>query len=150
MDGRSQQELQLRVMYLEAVHLPVFQETAHDNRARIKQLFAGRTQSRVSREASVCGQPGVDCTVGNIHVEAATQAGSCVGDGVAEIEGGDGIEDEFEGIGSILAGFTGEAVQAFRALEELQSSQAISALASSCSRRAVALRTGRIELWRWI
>jgi len=77
-------------------------------------------------------------------VEAPTQDGSSVGDGVAEIEGGDGIEDEFEGIGSILAGFTGEAVQAFRALEELQCSQAISALASSCNRFAVALRTGRI------
>jgi len=55
-------------------------------------------------------------------VEAATEDGSSVGDGVAEIEGGDGIEDEFEGIGSILAGFTGEAVQAFRALEELECS----------------------------
>ena len=43
MDGRSQRELELRVMYLEAVHLPVFEETAHDDRARIKQLFAGRT-----------------------------------------------------------------------------------------------------------
>jgi len=35
-------------------------------------------------------------------------------------------QDEFEGIGSILAGFTGEAKQAFRALEELRCSQAIS------------------------
>ena len=55
------------------------------------------------------------------------------GDGVAEIEGGDGVEDESEGIGSILAGCTGEAVQAFRALEDLKCSQTISALASSCS-----------------
>ena len=131
-------------MYLEAVHLPVFEETAHDNRAWIKQLFAGCTQSRVRRDAPIGGQPGVDGAVGNIHVKAATQDGSSVGDGVAEIEGGDGIEDEFEGIGSILAGFPGEAVQAFRALEELQCSQAISALASSCSRLAVALRTRRI------
>ena len=77
-------------------------------------------------------------------MESAAQNGSSVGDTVAEIEGGDGIEDEFEGIVSILAGFTGEAVQAFRALEEPQRSQAISALASSCSRFAVALRTGRI------
>ena len=90
------------------------------------------------------GQPGVDGAIGNIHVEAATEDGSSVGDGVAEIEGGDGVEDEFEGIGSILAGFSGEAMQAFRALEELQCSQAISALASSCSRLALALRTGRI------
>jgi hypothetical protein len=29
-------------MNLEAVHLPVFDETAGDNRARIKQLFSGR------------------------------------------------------------------------------------------------------------
>ena len=77
-------------------------------------------------------------------MEAPAEDGSSVGDGVAEIESGDGIEDEFEGIGSILAGFTGEAVEAFRALEELQCSQAISALASSCSRLAVALRTRRI------
>ena len=77
-------------------------------------------------------------------MEAATEDGSSVGDGIAEIEGGDGIKDELEGIGSILAGFAGEAVQTFRALEELQGSQAISALASSCSRFAAALRTGRI------
>jgi len=83
-------------------------------------------------------------------VEAPAENGSSVGDGVAEIEGGDGIEDESEGIGSILAGFASEAVQAFRALEELQCSQAISALASSCSRLAVALRTRRIQLLRWI
>src|SRR6266852_5966943 len=144
MDGRSQRELQLRVMYLEAVHLPVFEETAHDYRARIKQLFAGRTQSRVSRDASIGSQPGVDGTVGNIHMETASENGSSVGDRVAEIEGGDGVEDEVERIGSILAGFSGEAMQAFRALQELQCSQAISALASSCSRLAVAFRTGQI------
>ena len=144
MDGRSQRELELRVMYLEAVHLPVFEETAHDDRARIKQLFTDRAETGVGRGTSVGGQPGVDRTIRNIHVEAAAQAGSSVGDGVAEIEGGDGIEDEFEGIGSILAGFSGEAMQAFRAPEELQCSQAISALTSSCSRLAVALRTGRI------
>jgi hypothetical protein len=119
MDGRSQREHALRVMYLEAVYLPVFEEAAHDNRARIKQLFAGRTQSRVRGDAPVGGQPGVDRAVGNIHVEAPTQDGSSVSDGVAEIEGRDGVEDEFKGIGSILAGFTGEAVQALRALEEL-------------------------------
>src|SRR5712691_12328470 len=111
MDGRSQREHELRVMYLEAVYLPVFEEAAHDNRAWIKQLFAGLTQSRVRRDA-VGGQPGVDGTVGNIHVEAAEEDGSTVGDGVAEIEGGDGVEDECERIGSILAGFSGEAVQA--------------------------------------
>ena len=77
-------------------------------------------------------------------MEAAAQDGSSVGDGLAEIEGGDGVEDEFEGVGSILAGFSGEAMQAFRALEELQCSQAISALAPSFSRLAVTLRTGRI------
>src|SRR5713226_407566 len=131
-------------MYLEAVHLPVLEQTAHDNRARLKQLFAGRTQSRVSRDASIGGQPGVDRAIRNIHVEAPAEDGSSVGDGVAEVEGGDGVEDEFEGIGSVLAGFSGEAMQAFRALEELQCSQAISALASSCSRLAVALRTRRI------
>ena len=122
MDGRSHRELELRVMYLEAVHLPVSEETAHDNRARIKQFFAGGAETGVGRGTSVRGQPGVDGTVGNIHVEATAEDGSSVGDGVAEIEGGDGVEDEFEGIGSILAGFTGEAVQAFRALEELQCS----------------------------
>ena len=58
-------------MYLEAVHLPVFEETAHGNRARIKQLFASRTQSRIRRDAPIGGQPGVDGTVGNIQVEAA-------------------------------------------------------------------------------
>src|SRR6266436_5150689 len=93
MDGRSQRELELRVMYLEAVRLPVFEETAHDNRGRIKQLFAGHTQSRVSRDAPIGGQPGVDGTVGNIHVEAPAEDGSSVGDGVAEIESGDDIED---------------------------------------------------------
>ena len=131
-------------MYLETVHLPVFEEMAHDNRARIKQLFAGCTQSRVRRDGPIGGQPGVDGAIGNIHVEAAAEEGSTVGDGVAEIEGGDGVEDECERVGSILAGFSGETVEAFRALEELQCSQAISALASSCSRLAVALRT------RWI
>jgi hypothetical protein len=40
-------------------------------------------------------------------VEAPPDDGSGVGDGVAEIEGGDGVEDEFERIGSILAGFSG-------------------------------------------
>ena len=75
---------------------------------------------------------------------APTQDGASVGDRVAEIEGGDGIDDEFERIGSILAGFSGKAMQAFRAPEKLERSQAISALAPSCSRLAVALRTGRI------
>ena len=131
-------------MCLEAVHLPMLEETAYDDRARIKQFFAGGAETGVGRETSVGGQPGVDRAVGNIHVEAAAQDGSSVGDGVAEVEGGDGIQDEFQGIGSTLAGLTGEEMQAFRALEELQCSQAISALASSCSRLAVALRTVRI------
>ncbi len=55
-------------------------------------------------------------------MEAAAQDGAGVGYGVAEIEGGDGVEDEFKGIGPILAGLAGEAVEAFRALEELQCS----------------------------
>src|SRR5438552_2471767 len=117
---------------------------AGDNRARITELLAGRPKPRVRRDGPIGGQPGVDGTVGNIHVEAPTQDGSSGGDGVAGVEGGDGIENEFEGIGSILAGFCGKTVQAFRALEELQGSQAVSALASSCSRLAVALRTRRI------
>jgi len=122
MDGGLKRELELLVVYLEAVHLPVFQETAHDDRARIKQLFAGSAETGVGRGTSVGGQPGVDGAIGNIHVEAATEDGSSVGDGVAEIEGGDGIEDELEGIGSILAGCASEAVQAFRTLEKLQCS----------------------------
>ena len=51
-------------------------------------------------------------------------------------------QDEFEGIGSILAGFTGEAKQAFRALEELRCSQAISGACLFCSRLAVAFGQG--------
>jgi len=71
MNRGLKRELELRVMNLEAVHLPAFEETAGDNRARIKQLFSGRTQSRVRGDAPIGGQPGVDRAIGYIHVEAA-------------------------------------------------------------------------------
>ena len=60
-------------MYLEAVYLPVFEETAHDDRARLKQLFAGGAETGVGRGTSVVGQPGVDRAIRNIHVEAAAE-----------------------------------------------------------------------------
>jgi hypothetical protein len=70
--------------------------------------------------------------------------GSGFGDRVAEIKGGDCVEDEFERIGSVLAGFSRESVEAFGTLVDLQCPQSISPLASLCSRYAMALRAGRI------
>jgi hypothetical protein len=68
------------------------------------------------------------------------------GDGVAEIEGGYSVEDEFEGIGFVLASSTGEAMQTFRAAVDLQRLEAISAFAFLCGALAPALWADGIRM----
>ena len=72
--------------------------------------------------------------------------GSGFGDGVAEIEGGDCVEDEFEWVRAVFAGFFRESMQAFGALVDLERSETVTPFAPLCRRRAMTLRTTRIVL----
>ena len=51
-----------------------------------------------------------------------------VGYGVAEVEGGDGIKNEFQRVGSVSSRAGGEAVLAFGALEKWKRLKAVAAL----------------------
>ena len=131
-------------MHLKAMDLLMMKGMRADDELRAIELLDRSAQACVRREGPVFGEPGADGAFRDLTMETLAHNLLGFSERVAEIEGGDGVEDEFERIGSILAWFSAEAVQAFRALEELQCSQAISALAPSCRRRAVALRTKRI------
>src|ERR1700694_3298675 len=91
-------------------------------------------------------QPRIDGAIWNFAMISPTEDGSSFGDGVAEIEGGDCVEDEFEWVRSVFAGFFRESVEAFGALVDLERSETVATFAPLCRRRAATLRTRRILL----
>ena len=137
-------------MYLEAVHLPVLEEAAGDDRARVEQPLAGGAEAEVRAKRPVGLEPGLDRACGDFHMGALAQDALGVREGIAEVEGRDRVEDRFQLVRAVLAGLSAEAVQALRALEELQRPQAVPALASPRSRLAAAVRARRIQLSLWI
>ena len=80
-------------------------------------------------------------------MEAAAEDGSRVGDGVAETKGGDGVKDECLRVGSVLAGFSDETMQAFGAFEYLKCSKAVAALAFLHSVFAATMCADRVRLF---
>ncbi len=70
-------------------------------------------------------QPGTDCALGNIEVGASAKDALGICHGVAEVEGGNGIEDELEWVCSVSSWAYGEAVLALGALEKWKRLQAV-------------------------
>ena len=137
-------------MYLKPVHLLMLADETDHNDIRVKKLLSRSTETGVCRQRFVLAQPRADRAIWNIHVEATAKQRSGVCHGVPQIKRGYGFEHEFERVRFVLAGFCGEAVEAFRALKELQSSQTIAPFASSCDGFAVTLRARRVWLLGWI
>ena len=73
-------------------------------------------------------QPGTHCALGNIEVGASAKDALGICHGVAEVEGGDGIKNEFQRVGSVSSRACGEAVLALGALEKWKRLKAVAAL----------------------
>jgi len=63
-------------------------------------------------------QPGADGALGDIEMRAPAEDAPGICHRVAEVEGGDGIKNEFQRVGSVSSRACGEAVLAFGALEK--------------------------------
>ncbi len=70
-------------------------------------------------------QPRTDCAFWKVKMRTLAKDALCVGYGVAEVEGGDGVEDELQGIGPVSARAGGEAVLALGALEKWKRLKAV-------------------------
>ena len=115
-------------MYLEAIDLLVMKCMGAYDGIGTKEFPARTAQAGVGGEWSVFGEPGADGALWNVAMEALAQETLRLGERVAEVERGGALEDDFQQIGSVLSGCTGEAVETFGALEDLQYLQTVAAL----------------------
>ncbi len=103
----------------------MFHREAADEGARREESVAGAAEPRIGRERLVGLQPGADGALREVKMGASAQDALGVGYGVAEVEGGDGVEDELEWVGSVSSRAGGEAVLALGALEKGKRLQAV-------------------------
>lgn len=100
----------------------------------------------IRRECFVLGEPRADGAFGYFSMEAPAQLLLRLGEGIAEVEGGECFENGLERVGLILSRVSrGEAVQAFAALVHLQRLQPVAALAFLDGVLALALRAHGIR-----
>ena len=101
-----------------------------------------RAQASVGRERSVFGNPGADRPFRDVAVKSPAENGLGLRERVTEVECGDGLEHEFEGIGFVFSWRAGEAVQALGATIYLERLETVSAFAFFRSVLAPAFGTG--------
>jgi hypothetical protein len=123
------QEIKLRLMHLKTIDLAMMERMrAYDAVRRIVPSCVG-TQASVGRQPSVFGKPGADGPLRDVAVKSSAEDGLRIRERVTEVERGDGLEHEFEGIGFVLPWRAGEAVQALAAAKNLQRLETVAALA---------------------
>ena len=123
------QEIKLRLMHLKTIDLAMMERMrAYDAVRRIEPSCVG-TQASVGRQPSVFGKPGADGPLRDVAVKSSAEDGLRIRERVTEVERGDGLEHEFEGIGFVLPWRAGEAVQALAAAKNLQRLETVSAFA---------------------
>ena len=117
-------------MHLEPIHLLVIEVDGMDECSGIVLLSRGRAQTGVRGELFVLGEPRTDGAFGYFSMEAPAQLLLRLGEGIAEVEGGECFENGLERVGLILSCVSrGEAVQAFAAFVDLKRLHSVAALA---------------------
>lgn len=102
-------------MELEAIDLSVLKLKSPDDGIGCEELCACAAEPVVCAERSVGLEPVLQRSRGNLDMGSSTGYALGVGEGVAEIESGDCVEDDPEWVCPVLVGSTGEPVEAFRA-----------------------------------
>src|SRR5579872_6481090 len=98
-----EKQCELCLMHLEAVHLLVIERVATDDRFGREELAAVLPKARIRGERPMLGDPRTDRALRNVEVETAANDLLRFGEGVAEIERGDRVEDGLKRIGLVFA-----------------------------------------------
>lgn len=116
MVGIVQEQVELCAVELESVHLAVFKFVDMDDRLGCVLLACGCSETRICTEWPVSVEPVLECSGGDLDMRFAAHDALGIGQGVAQVEGGDCVEDDFEWIALVLARSSGcEVVKAFGA-----------------------------------
>ena len=129
---------------LVAIDLLVLEVDGTNDGVSAEELLPTSSQARVRRERPVLGQPGTDRALRYLEVEAVSHGLLGFGDGVAEIERRDRLENRSQWIGPVLSRLSSKAMEAFGAAVHLQRPQAILPFALLDGVLAPALRAGGI------
>ena len=111
------------------------------------QLACGYSEAVICAKGTVRLQPVLECAGRDLDMRFAAHNSLGVREGVAKVEGGYCVENDFEWVCQVLVGSIGEPVETFRALVELECSKPISTLPSLSRVLALALRAGWVRLW---
>jgi len=129
-------------MHLKTINLAMMEcVRAYDAVRRIELSCLG-TQASVGRQRSVFRKPGADGPLRDVAVKPPAENVLRLRERVTEVECGDGLEHEFEGIGFVFSWRAGEAVQALGATIYLEGLETVSAFAFFGSVLAAAFGTG--------
>ena len=106
------------------------------------ELSGFGTQASIGGQRSVFGKPGTDSALRNVSVKSPAENGLRVRERVTEVECGDGLKHEFEGISFVLPWRAGKAVQTLAAAKNLQRLETVAAFAFFDGVLAAAFGTG--------
>ena len=114
-------------MQLETVDLLMMEGMRAYESFRPKEFSACKSETGVCGERAVFFKPGADCALRDLAMIPPAHDPLCLGEGVAEVECGDGFENDFERIRLIFACGPREAMQTFGAAKHLQDLQTVAA-----------------------
>jgi hypothetical protein len=113
-------EIKLCLVHLKTINLAMMEcMRANDAVRRVEASSLG-AQASVGRQRSVFGKPGADGSLRDTAVKSPAEDGLRFCERVTEVECGNGLKHEPEGVGFIPPRRAGKAVQAFRATKDLQ------------------------------
>lgn len=117
----GEEQVEFGAVELEAVDLAVLKfECANDRVGRVKSAGGG-SESIVRAERSIGLKPVLKGAGGDLDVRSFSHDPLAVGQGIAEIECGDCVEDYFERVCSVFVGTVSEAVETLWAFIKLVS-----------------------------
>ena len=129
-------------MYLKTINLAMMEcMRAYDAVRSIEPSCVG-TQASVGRQPSVFGKPGANGPLWDVAVKSPAENGLRVRERVTEVECGDGLKHEFEGISFVLPWRASKAVQTLAAAKNLQRLETVAAFAFFDGVLAAAFGTG--------
>src|SRR5229473_6563410 len=114
-------------MQLETVDLLMMEGMRADESFGPEESSACKSETGVRGEWAVFFKPGADCALWDLAVVSPAHDPLRFGKGVAEIECGDGFENEVKRIRLVLTCGNGEAMQTFGAPKHLQDLQTVAA-----------------------
>jgi len=114
--GSFQEQVEFRAVELEPIDLAVFKFESADDRFRHVEVACGCSEWVVCAKRAVRLKPVLQRSRGDLDMRFAAHDALGIGQGVAQVEGGDCVEDDFEWIALVLARSSGcEVVKAFGA-----------------------------------